>query len=101
MDDSCTTDDQRKKNLPTDYFTLFQTTSCATYICTVCDNNALVLVDQVGLWICFTIDNVVLTLGCCYRCNATTATPATTSKFDDKDVDGVRDEAGGRPRSSC
>ncbi len=37
-------------------------------------------------WACEVLhnDNVVLTQGCCYRCNATTATPATASKFYEK-----------------
>ncbi len=58
MDDSCTTDDQRKsKNLPTKLFQL----PISSYVLrnlhlrTTCDNNALVLVDQVGLWICLTM----------------------------------------------
>ena len=45
-------------------------------------------------------DNVVLTQVCCYRGNATTAAPATTSNFDE-DEDVVRDAAGERPRFSC
>ena len=49
VDDSCTTDDQRKK--PTYQLSQFhyQTMSCATNGCMSRDNNALVLVDQVGL----------------------------------------------------
>ncbi len=49
VDDSCTTDDQRKK--PT--YLLYQTTSTYVlrdlHLCTSCENNALVHVDQVGL----------------------------------------------------
>ncbi len=50
VDDSCTTDDQRKE--PT-YLQLRMSTSSNVlrdlHLCTSCENNALVLVDQVGL----------------------------------------------------
>ncbi len=64
-----------------------------------CDNNALVLVDQVGLRCCF--KSMDLTQVYCYRCNATTAVPATTSMFNDDDRTVVLDVGGGRPQSSA
>ena len=80
VDDSCTTDDQRKK--PTyQLFQLLHTKTCATY-------NLYGLRQQCpgtrrpsGLVDLLHNDNVVLTPVCYCRCNATTAAPATTSKF--------------------
>ena len=49
LDDSCTTDDQRK-NRPTNYFRSTSDNVLRNlHSCTSCENNALVLVDQVGL----------------------------------------------------
>ena len=91
------------RNRPTDYFTLFQTTSRATY-------NLYGLRQQrpgtrrpSGLVKLLHNDNVALTQVCYYRCNATTAAPATTSMYDDKTWTmcwtKVKDVRGPSPRS--
>ena len=84
---------RKSKNLPTDYDKLLQTTSSATY-------NLYGLRQQCpgtrrpsGLVKMLHNDNVVLTQVCCYRGNATTAAPVTSSIFDE---DG--DDCAGRGR---